>query len=448
MVRFVKHHLSSPSRHTPPFPLPFAGTDLILLIIAVAVSALCSGLEIAFVSSNKLYIELERNRGAIWARLVSVLLKRPARVIGALLVGNNLALVLYGLLMAKLLQPWLLGFGYGEVFVLVAQTLVSTLFILVVGDFLPKAVFRIDPNTALSIFALPLQVLYIVLWLPMMVMTGLSELILRLFGVRSKPGTIAFGRVDLDEFLKDVTTDRTSEQGMDAEVQYFRNTLELSNIKVRDLMVPRAEIEAIEVDQPISVLHERFVESGMSKLLVYRKSVDDVIGYVHGYELFKQPRTIRSVMRPVNFMPGTMPADEVLQLFIKQRTHVAVVVDEYGGTAGMVTMEDVVETIVGDIEDEHDTPEELEERLGPNEFLFSARTEVAQLIGTHRLAIPESDEYDTLAGFILHRTGDIPEQGQVIELPPFKLTIAQVIHGRVDLVRLEVTDPDTGFLRD
>jgi putative hemolysin len=425
--------------------LSFTGTDLILLIIAVAVSALCSGLEIAFVSSNKLYIELERNRGAIWARLVSVMLKRPARVIGALLVGNNLALVLYGLLMAKLLQPWLLGFGYGAAFVLVAQTVLSTLLILVVGEFLPKAVFRIDPNTTLSAFALPLQILFVVLWLPMMVMTGLSELILRIFGVKSRPGTIAFGRVDLDEFLKDVTANQANDEGMDAEVEYFRNTLELSNTKVRDLMVPRAEIEAIEVDEPISTLHERFVESGMSKLLVYRKSIDDVIGYVHGYELFKQPRTIRAVMRPVNFMPGTMPADEVLQLFIKQRTHVAVVVDEYGGTAGMLTMEDVVETIVGDIEDEHDTPEEVEERLGPHEFLFSARSEIAHLNETYGLLLPESEEYDTLAGYILHSTGDIPEQGQVIELPPFRLTVAQVIHGRVDLVRLEVVDPAAGM---
>ena len=248
-----------------PTTLSFTGTDLLLLIVAIAVSALCSGLEIAFVSSNKLYIELERSRGAIWARLVSGLLKRPARVIGALLVGNNMALVLYGLLMAKWLRPMLLGFGYGEVFVLVGQTVLSTLFILVVGEFLPKAIFRIDPNTGLSFFALPLRILYIILWLPMIVMNGLGETILRVFGVRTKPGGMAFGRVDLDEFLQDVTANNTQEEGMDAEVEYFRNTLQLSNTKVRDLMVPRAEIEAIEVDEPVSVLHERFVESGMSK---------------------------------------------------------------------------------------------------------------------------------------------------------------------------------------
>jgi len=409
------------------------------------VSALCSGLEIAFLSSNKLYIELERKRGAIWARLVSVMLKRPARVIGALLVGNNIALVLYGIVMAKVLEPWLRTFGQGEVFVLVSQTILSTLLILVIGEFLPKAIFRIDPNSSLSVFALPLQVLYIILWLPMMVMTGLSEGILRLFGVPNKPGQVAFGRVDLDDFLKDVGTNQPTNTTMDAEVEYFRNTLELSNTKVRELMVPRAEIEAIEVEATAEILRQRFIESGLSKLLVYKESIDNIIGYVHGYELFRHPRSIRSVMRPVNFIPGTMPADEVLQMFIKQRTHVAVVVDEYGGTAGMLTMEDVVETIVGDIEDEHDSPEEVEERLGPNEFLLSARTEVAHLIEAYRLAIPESEEYDTLAGYILHSTGEIPDQGQVVELPPFRITIAQVVHGRVDLVRLEVLDPETGY---
>lgn len=412
----------------------------------MVVSALCSGLEIAFVSSNKLYIELERKRGAIWARLVSVMLKRPGRVIGALLVGNNIALVLYGILMAQLLEPWLRGFALGHVFVLVAQTSISTLIILIFAEFLPKVLFRIDPSRSLGFFAIPLQVLYIVLWLPMMVMTGMSEVILRLFGIPSKPGQVAFGRIDLNDFLKDVGNGQTNATTMDAEVEYFRNTLELSNTKVRELMVPRAEIEAMEVDDPVEDLRQRFIDSGMSKLLIHKDNLDNILGYVHGYELFRNPRTIRAVMRPVNFIPGTMPADEALQMFIKQRTHVAVVVDEFGGTAGILTMEDVVETIVGDIEDEHDTLEEVEERLGPNEFLFSARMEVAHLIEAHRLNLPESEEYDTLAGYIMHTTGTIPDQGQVLELAPFRFTIAQVVHGRMDLVRMEVTDPELGFL--
>jgi putative hemolysin len=421
-------------------------SDLLLIVISIAVSGLCSGLEIAFVSSNKLYIELERKRGAIWARIISGLLKRPARLIGALLVGNNIALVLYGVLMARLLEPWLGLFGYGQAFVLVAQTLISTLVILVLAEFLPKALFRIDPNGSLSYFAVPLQVLYILLWLPMMVMTGFSEVVLRLFGVPSKQGQMVFGRVDLDQFIKEISLDQPAENTMDAEVEYFRNTLELSSIKVRDLMTPRAEIEALDVEEPVRELHARFVKTGMSKLLIYKDSIDNIIGYVHGNELFRHPRTIRSVMRPVNFIPGTMPADDLLQMFIKQRTHVAVVVDEFGGTAGMLTIEDVVEAIVGDIDDEHDTPDEVQERLSPTEFLLSARTEVAQLVETHRLAIPESDEYDTLAGFILHSTGDVPEQGDVLEIAPFRITVAQVSHSRIDLVRLEVLDVEKGFL--
>ena len=423
-------------------------SDLILILVSIAVSALCSGLEIAFVSSNKLYIELERKRGAIWARVVSGLLKRPGRLIGALLVGNNIALVLYGVLMAKVLEPWLGTFGTNPAFILVAQTFISTLIILLLAEFLPKALFRIDPNGALSLFAIPLQILYVILWLPMMFMNGISEMVLRLFGVRSKPGQVAFGRVDLDQFIKEVTLDQTAEKAMDAEVEYFKNTLELSNINGRDLLIPRAEVEAVSVDETIPVLQERFSETGLSKLLIYKDTIDNIIGYVHGNELFRHPKTIRAVMRPVNFIPGTMPADQSLQMFIKQRTHVAVVVDEFGGTAGLLTMEDVVEAIVGDIDDEHDTPDEVEERLGPNEFLLSARTEVSHLVETYDLAIPESDEYETLAGFILHSTGDVPEQGDVLEIPPFRITVAQVAHSRIDLVRLEVLDAEKGFTKD
>ncbi len=421
-------------------------SDLVLIVISVVVSALCSGLEIAFLSSNKLYIELERKRGAIWARLISPLLKRPERVIGALLVGNNVALVLYGIAMAELLEPWLRTYGMGEALVLVSQTLLSTMVILVLAEFLPKALFRIDPNGALSVFTVPLQVLYVVMWTPMMIMTGISALILRLFGVKSANAQLVFGRIDLDEFLKEVSSDGIKRTHLDAEVEYFRNTLELSNIKVRELMVPRAEIEAIDVDSTTDELHQLFVSSGMSKLLIYKDSIDNIIGYVHGYELFRHPKSIKAVMRPVNFIPGTMPADEVLQLLIKQRNHVAVVVDEFGGTAGMLTMEDVVETIVGDIEDEHDTPQEVEERLGPDEFLFSARIEVSHLREAHRLAIAESEEYDTLAGWLMHSTGELPEQEQVIDLGPYRITVAQVEHGRIDLLRLQVLDPELGYL--
>lgn len=421
-----------------PSPPPLSPFDLFLIIASVALSALCSGLEIAFVSSNKLYIELERKRGAWWARLIGFLQKRPARVIGALLVGNNIALVVYGVLVAEALEPWLATFGLSPWLVLGLQTILATLLILVVAEFLPKALFGIDPNGALALFALPLALLYVLLWLPMMLFTGLSELLLRLFRVRTRPGQIAFGRIDLDDFLREMSGGQAREQQLDAEVEYLRNTLELSSIKAREIMVPRARIEAIDVEDGPEELHGRFVATGLSKLLVYKDSIDNVIGYVHGYELFRHPRSIRAVMRPVNFIPGTMPADEVLQLFIKQRSHVAVVVDEYGGTAGMLTMEDVVETIVGDIEDEHDAPEDVEERLDDGTYVLSGRLDVERIRERFDLEIPVSEEYGTLAGFILHHTGDLPEQGQEIHIPPFRITVAQVAHGRIDLVRLKV----------
>ncbi len=425
-----------------------SSTDLLLIILAMALSALCSGLEIALVSSNKLYIELQRKQGAIWARLVAGLLKRPGRVISALLVGNNIALVVYGIVMARTMEPWLHSIYPHEGFVLFAQTVLSTLLILVVSEFIPKALFRIDPNGILSVFALPLRILYIVLWLPTMLLTTISEGILRVFGVRAKPGQVAFGRIDLDEFLKEVSDNSTDDKDMDAEVEYFRNTLELSNTKVRDLMIPRAEIVGIEVDAPVAELHKRFTDTGLSKLLVHKDSIDNIIGYVHGYELFRRPRSIRSVMRPVNFIPGTMPADEALQLFTKQRTHVAVVVDEFGGTAGMLTIEDVVENIVGDIEDEHDEEELVEERIGPNEFVLSGRVEVSYLAEQYGLNFPEHEEYETLAGWIMHHTGHFPDQGSVIDIGPFKLTVAQADHGRIDLVNLRVKDPEIGFSSD
>lgn len=427
--------------------MSFSTTDLLLILAAMALSALCSGLEIAFVSGNKLYIELQRKQGAIWARIVSDLLKRPARVIGALLLGNTVALIVYGIVMAKVLDPWLSRIYHGEVFVLISSTVISTIIILVFSEFLPKALFRLDPNGVLTVFAIPLRVLYTLLWLPMMFFTGLSELFLRLFGIRQKPGQVAFGRIDLDEFLREVSDNKPGDRDMDAEVAYFRNTLALSETKVRDLMVPRAEIEAIDVDASVQELHRRFTETGLSKLLVHKDSIDNIIGYVHGYEMFRHPRSIRAILRAVNFIPGTMPADEALKLFTKQRTHVAVVVDEFGGTAGILTIEDVVETIVGDIEDEHDEGELVEERLSPNEFVFSARLEVAHLAETYGLAFDDADEVDTLAGYILHHTGGLPEQGQVLEIGPFKLTVAQVHRGRIDLVNLAVVDPEQGFAK-
>jgi CBS domain containing-hemolysin-like protein len=419
--------------------------ELTILLVAMAVSALCSGLEIALVSSNKLYIEVQRKQGAIWARITAVLLRRPSRVISALLVGSTIALVAYGAVMARILEPGLHAIYPHDSFVLVMQTLISTLLILVVSEFLPKALFRADPNGALSVFALPLGIIYLLLWLPTVLLTSMSEGLLRIFGVKPSMGKAGFGRIDLDAFLREVSESGSTDDEVEAEVEYFRNTLELSNTKVRNVMVPRAEIEAIGVDEPIGELLKRFMATGLTKLLVHKDGIDNIIGYVHSYDMFKRPNSIRAVLRTVTFVPGTMPADEALRLFTKERTHVAVVVDEFGGTAGMLTIEDVVENIVGDIEDEHDDEHVLEERLGPTEFVFGGRIEVEHLVEEYGLTLPESDEYDTLAGYIMHRTGTVPEAGEVVEDGPFRFTITNVSHGRIDLLNLLVVDPEAGF---
>ena len=422
------------------------GGDLAILLAAMLTSAFCSGLEIALVSSNKLYIELQRKQGAIWAKVVASLLKRPARVISALLVGNTIALVAYGIVMAHLLEPWLRGLYPHEGFVLVMQTILSTLLILVVSEFIPKALFRIDPNGSLSVLAIPLWLIYALLWLPTVLLTTVSEGILRLFGSKPNMGKAGFGRIDLDAFLQEVSDDMGDDTAVDSEIEYFRNTLELSNTKVRDMMTPRAEIAAIGVEDSLEDLRHLFLSTGHSKLLIHKGDIDNIIGYVHGYEMFRSPRSIRSVLRPVNFVPGTMPADELLRLFTKQRTHIAVVVDEFGGTAGMLTIEDVMETIVGDIEDEHDDESTVEERLAPGEFVLSGRVEVEHLVDKYGINMEPSEEYDTLAGYIMHRTGTVPEAGEIVEDGPFRFTITNVSHGRIDLVNLLIKDLEAGFV--
>ena len=262
--------------------------------MSIAISALCSGLEVALVGSSKLYLELERKRGAIWARVLGDMLQRPSRVVGTLLVGNAVAFVLYGVVFTSVMGQMLPILNQGAAFELVVRVVIGTVVVLILGEFLPKLLFRMDPDRALSLFAIPLRVIYTVFWLPMMVVTSMGEGILRVFGVRGTSGQEAFGRVDLDEFLNDISNVPKGDESLDAEVEYFRNTLELSKIKVRDLMVPRAEIEAIQVDESVQTLQSRFAENGMSKMLVYKESIDKILGYVHGYELLpKQEQVIQ-----------------------------------------------------------------------------------------------------------------------------------------------------------
>ncbi len=408
------------------------------LIGALLLYAFCAGMEVALTRANKLYVELQRQQGSLWARLVAMPVEQPARTVLALRTCATLAAVVFGW---SALQ---VALDRSHEAVPLALTIalaivVAGLLLAVFGEALPDLLCRIDPHAALMAGALPLRLLHAAAWLPTAGLERIQRAINSHYGgAAAQPGH-TFGRPDLDGLLQGAGKAPDGEEPLDAEVEYFRNTLALSNTKVRELMVPRAEIIAIPVDAPVSELQQRFVDSGLSKLLVYKDGIDNIIGYVHGNELFRRPRTIRQVMRPVPFVPGTMPADQVLQLFTKRRTHVAVVVDEFGGTAGLLTIEDVVETIVGDIDDEHDQDELVEQPTGPGTYAFSARLEVAEVNERYGLTLPLDDDYDTLGGLVLHRLGGLPQQGTTLEVGRYRITVVNVTGGRVDLLQLTDT---------
>lgn len=409
------------------------------LLLALVTHAFCAGMEVALLRANKLYVELQRQQGALWARLVAPHVERPMRTVLGLRIVAAVAAVAFAV--TVLAEAGRLFPGHA-VAVFIPAMLVAALLLLVLAEALPALLCRLDPHASLMFGALPLRLLVLLAFLPTMGLERIQHLINRYYGRSAASQAPAFSRPDLDGLLQQAGRSHEDGDPLDAEVEYFRNTLALSNTKVREVMVPRAEIVAIPVDAPIAELHQRFVDSGLSKVLVYKDGIDNIIGYVHGNELFRRPRTVRQVMRPVPFVPGTMPADQVLQLFTKRRTHMAVVVDEFGGTAGMLTIEDVVETIVGDIDDEHDDDELMEQPTGPGSFAFSARLEVAYVNERHGLTLPLDDDYDTLGGLVLHHCGGLPPQGATLQVGRYRITVVHVTGGRVDLVQL--TDPTVG----
>ena len=419
----------------------------VILIIALTLifSAFFSGMEIAFVSANKLKIQLDRKEGRLSARLLSGFLKQPSRFIGSMLVGNNIVLVVYGIGMGLLLDDMLREqFELSEVGILTWQTVISTLVILFFGEFIPKTLFRINSNFILTLFAIPLKVLYFLLWLPMYVMVGLSDLIIRyIFRVRNNKQEVVFGRIDLDHYVREIAEEaREQEVELEHEIRYMQNALDFSKVKARDCMVPRTEIAALEIEDSIEKLREVFVNTGHSRVLVYRDNIDNIIGFVNSVELFHKPDSLKRLIVPIIIVPETISAKEVLQLFIKQNKSLAVVVDEFGGTSGMLTIEDVIEEIFGDFEDEHDRDDFIEEQIDERTFLFSARLEIDYLNETYKLEIPEEEDYETLAGYILSGHEDIPRRNEIIELDSFRITIVDASNVRIETVKVEVLDPD------
>lgn len=419
-------------------------TDLILVLVTLLFSAFFSGMEIAFISSNKLKIQLEKKEGSLSAKIYSQFLDKESSFIGAMLVGNNIALVMYGILMAKILEPQLELFINSSVIVLFLQTLVSTLLVLISAEFLPKTIFRINPNRTLNIFSIPVWILYMLLRPIVYLTIGLSNLILKnILKAEIKEDKPVFGKVDLDDYVQEALNQSDSIEDIEPEVQIFQNALGFAEVKTRECMVPRTEIVAIDMDSAtIKELREKFIETGLSKILVYRENIDNIIGYTHSFDLFKNPEGVKNIVLPISIVPETMPANEALKVFIEKNRGIAIVVDEFGGTSGMITLEDLVEEIFGEIEDEHDSEELMEEQLAEGKFKLAARLEIDYLNEKYRLNLPISEEYETLAGFIISRHESIPQKADQITIDNFNIEILEVAENRIHEVILTFTEQD------
>lgn len=406
------------------------------ILLAIFFSALFSGLEMAYLSINKLHVELERQKGRLAYKSLGYLVDRPAPFIAAILVGNNVALVLYGNYMHRFMEPVFTSWGAWEYLILLIETSISTVVILVLAEFLPKAVFRQNAEGLMSWLSIPAFVLYWVLRVPSALMLGISQFFLQyVFRLELAEENNAFGRVELDHFVRErVSNNVEGESDVDPELEIFKNALEFPETKAREFMIPRTEIEGVEVQTTPEKVREIFIHSGYSKLLVYEENIDKIIGYVHAFELFKKPENIQRVLRPLSFIPESMRADEILNLFTREKRNISIVLDEHGGTSGMITLEDVIEEIFGEIEDEHDSDALLEKKLADGEWLFSARLELSDLNEKWDLDLPESENYNTLGGYLLDLYESIPEKGTVIRTDQFLFVVQKTKSNRLEEV--------------
>jgi len=417
--------------------------NYVIIAFTIAFSAFFSGMEIAFVSSNKLRIELEKGKGLLSARLVSGFVHHPSRFIGAMLVGNNIALVVYGLAAAAILEPAIKSFwpaiAASESVLLIIQTILSTLLILITAEFLPKILFRLNPNGLLNFFAIPTYTIYLILYPFMYLFLGLSELILRyFFGMKTGTARYQFSAIDFDEYLRDFYDPASAPVDEADEIQMIQNVMDFHTTKVRECMVPRNEIIAVDEKELIEELHRTFIETQHSKIPVFKNNIDNLIGYVHLFDLFGKPASLSAVIKPVIFVPETIAANNVLSMMISQRKSLAVVVDEFGGTAGMVTIEDLIEEIFGEIQDEFDVNEFVEKQNNENEYILAGRLEIDYLNQEYRLNLPVSDEYETLAGLILSHNQSIPGMREQIQIGQFIFTILEASGSRIDKVMLKI----------
>jgi CBS domain containing-hemolysin-like protein len=422
---------------------------LVVIVICLLLSALFSALEISFISADKFRIELEKKQGSYAANLMSFYQKSPSRFIISMLVGNNVTLVIYGIFMALALQPWIdsvlvsMQLATGSVVELLLQTIVSTLVVLITAEFLPKSLALINPNGMLRTFALPVSIIYYLLWPAVALVNSTTRFIIRhVFKSEYSDTQPAFGLTDLNNYLKRHLNSGHSEDKIEVSTKIFNKALEFKNIRVRECMIPRTDIIAVDLEDGMPALKSAFYESGHTKIPVYRESIDEIIGFCHALSIYKKPKQITDIISPIVIVPETMPARELLVQFTAQRKSIALVVDEFGGTAGLVTIEDIVEQILGEIQDEHDDEDYVEEQLNEKEYLMSARHEIDYLNKSYKWNIEDGD-YETLGGYILSVTENIPKEGDIIVTPGFQVEVISVTDARIDTVKITLTE-DSG----
>jgi CBS domain containing-hemolysin-like protein len=407
-------------------------------LLSLFFSAFFSGIEIAFISANKLQLELDKNTGKFPSNIISYFSKNESDFITTMLVGNNIALVVYGIVMTQILTPELSEYFSSSLSLLLAQTFITTIIVLITAEFLPKAIFRIFPNQILKIFSLPIWLFFVVFRPLALLMLNTANIILKyIFKQEISNDKQVFGKNDLDDFLNNVKSAEGIEDTR-VEVEMLQNALDLTDKKVRECMVPRTDIIAMDVLSSINDVKEKFIKTKLSKLLIYKGNIDKVIGYIHSSDLFKNPKNVRSVLLPISFVPESMLAMDMLNQFIENNKGVALVVDEFGGTSGMITIEDVTEEIVGEIVDEHDVEELTDEQLSENSFRFLGKIDIEMVNKKYNLKLPESDEYETIAGLLLHHFEEIPKKDDVIELEEYQFNIINVNETTIQEVRLEV----------
>ena len=413
--------------------------SIVIILTTLVLSAFFSGFEIAYVSSNKVHIEILKKQEGLIANILTRLTYRPSKLLATMLVGNNVALVVYGFEMGKVMTLLLPPFFQNVLW----HTIISTLIILITAEFMPKVFFQIYANQLLKLFAIPAYFFYLLFFPFSSFIIWISDFVLRVFfKTKGDYVPLSFTKVELVDYISEQMGNAPKKEEVDAEVQMFQNALEFSGVKAREIMIPRTEIVAVDLNETIENLIATFVSSGFSKILIYNENIDDIVGYVHSFDMFKKPKTIKEVLIPVVTIPETIQINEVLNLLMRKRKSMAVVLDEYGGTSGIVTLEDIVEELFGEIEDEHDKDKFIEEKISDDEYLFSARLEVDYINETYHLNLPESEEYETLSGLIVLHTEEIPTQGETISVPPFVFSIEACSQTRIETVRVFIKEND------